>query len=68
MFRIEAMGVLKEYVTKNFALDNESLKRMRIFGADYFDNYLAVFVKHTSNNVVIIRRKQIFIVNVVLTK
>ena len=37
-FRIWATSVLKEYLTKGFALDDERLKGKNIFGADYFDD------------------------------
>lgn len=39
-FRIWATGVLKEYLTKGFVLDDERLKGKNVFGADYFDNLL----------------------------
>ena len=39
-FRIWATGVLKEYLTKGFALDDERLKGKNVFGADYFDDLL----------------------------
>lgn len=38
-FRIWAMGVLKEYMKKGFALDDERLKRLG--GGNYFDELLA---------------------------
>ena len=38
-FRIWAMGILKEYMTKGFALDDERLKRLG--GGNYFDELLA---------------------------
>ncbi len=40
-FRIWATGVLKEFITKGFALDDERLKQGRqAFGADYFRELL----------------------------
>lgn len=39
-FRIWATGVLKEYLTKGFVLDDERLKGKNVFGADYFDDLL----------------------------
>ncbi len=39
-FRIWATGVLKEYLTKGFVLDDERLKGRNVFGADYFDDLL----------------------------
>lgn len=39
-FRIWATQVLKEYLTKGFALDDERLKGKNVFGADYFDDLL----------------------------
>ena len=39
-FRIWATGVLKEYLTKGFVLDDERLKGKDVFGADYFDDLL----------------------------
>lgn len=39
-FRIWATGVLKEYLTKGFVLDDERLKGQDVFGADYFDDLL----------------------------
>lgn len=39
-FRIWATSVLKEYLTKGFALDDERLKGKNVFGADYFDDLL----------------------------
>lgn len=40
-FRIWATSVLKEYMTKGFALDDERLKQgNQIFGKDYFDELL----------------------------
>ena len=38
-FRIWAMGILKEYMKKGFALDDERLKRLS--GGNYFDELLA---------------------------
>ena len=40
-FRIWATNVLKEYITKGFALDDERLKQGKtLFGKDYFDDLL----------------------------
>ena len=39
-FRIWATGVLKEFLTKGFVLDDERLKGKNVFGADYFDDLL----------------------------
>lgn len=39
-FRIWATQILKEYLTKGFALDDERLKGKNVFGADYFDDLL----------------------------
>lgn len=39
-FRIWATGVLKEYLTKGFVLDDERLKGKNVFGADYFDDLI----------------------------
>jgi hypothetical protein len=39
-FRIWATKVLKEFIIKGFALDDERLKGKNIFGADYFDELL----------------------------
>ena len=39
-FRIWAIQVLKEYLTKGFVLDDECLKGKIVFGADYFDDLL----------------------------
>ncbi len=39
-FRIWATGVLKEFLTKGFVLDDERLKGKDVFGADYFDDLL----------------------------
>ncbi|HEX5317391.1 MAG TPA: virulence RhuM family protein, partial [Candidatus Kapabacteria bacterium] len=39
-FRQWASGVLKEYVIKGFALDDERLKQGERFGKDYFDELL----------------------------
>lgn len=39
-FRIWATGVLREYLTKGFVLDDERLKGKNVFGADYFDDLL----------------------------
>ncbi len=39
-FRIWATKVLKEFIIKGFALDDERLKGKDIFGADYFDELL----------------------------
>lgn len=40
-FRIWATGILKEYMTKGFVLDDERLKQGRTaFGKDYFDELL----------------------------
>jgi len=39
-FRIWATGILKEYLTKGFVLDDERLKGKNVFGADYFDDLL----------------------------
>jgi hypothetical protein len=41
-FRIWASGVLREYIIKGFAMDDERLKNpQRIFGQDYFEEQLA---------------------------
>ena len=41
-FRIWATSVLKEYMIKGFALDDDRLKQSRVlFGKDYFDELLA---------------------------
>ena len=39
-FRIWATKVLKEYIIKGFALNDERLKNGRFFGKDYFDELL----------------------------
>ncbi|MBM9519146.1 virulence RhuM family protein [Desulforhopalus vacuolatus] len=39
-FRIWATGLLKEYITKGFAMDDERLKNGRFFGKDYFRELL----------------------------
>jgi hypothetical protein len=39
-FRQWATGILKEYITKGFVLDDERLKNPRHFGDDYFDELL----------------------------
>lgn len=39
-FRIWATGVLREYLTKGFVLDDERLKGKNVFGADYFDDLI----------------------------
>ena len=39
-FRIWSTQILKEYLTKGFALDDERLKGKNVFGADYFDDLL----------------------------
>lgn len=39
-FRIWATGILKEYMIKGFALDDERLKGKNIFGLDYFEELL----------------------------
>jgi hypothetical protein len=39
-FRIWATKVLKEYIIKGFAMDDERLKNGRYFGKDYFDELL----------------------------
>ena len=40
-FRIWAAGILKEYIIKGFAMDDERLKQARtIFGKDYFRELL----------------------------
>lgn len=39
-FRIWATGVLKEFIIKGFAMDDERLKQGRHFGKDYFDDLL----------------------------
>ena len=38
-FRIWAMGIIKEYMKKGFALDDDRLKRL--CGGNYFDELLA---------------------------
>ena len=40
-FRRWATGVLKEYIVKGFALDDELLKKGTRFGKDYFDHLLS---------------------------
>ena len=40
-FRRWATGVLKEYIVKGFALDDELLKKGSRFGKDYFDHLLS---------------------------
>lgn len=39
-FRIWATGVLREYIVKGFALDDDMLKNGRAFGQDYFKELL----------------------------
>ncbi len=39
-FRIWATQVLKEYIVKGFAMDDERLKGKNVFGQDYFDELL----------------------------
>lgn len=39
-FRIWATGILKEYMIKGFALDDERLKGKSVFGSDYFEELL----------------------------
>lgn len=39
-FRIWATGLLKEYITKGFAMDDERMKNGRFFGKDYFRELL----------------------------
>lgn len=39
-FRIWATGVLREYIVKGFALDDDMLKNGRVFGQDYFKELL----------------------------
>jgi hypothetical protein len=39
-FRICATGVLREYIVKGFAMDDERLKQGKRFGKDYFDELL----------------------------
>lgn len=39
-FRIWATSVLKEFIIKGYALDDERLKRGKHFGKDYFDDLL----------------------------
>lgn len=39
-FRIWATGILKEYMIKGFALDDERLKGRNVFGLDYFEELL----------------------------
>ena len=39
-FRIWATGVLREYIVKGFALDDDMLKNGRSFGQDYFKELL----------------------------
>ncbi|MCU0857352.1 MAG: virulence RhuM family protein [Pontiellaceae bacterium] len=39
-FRIWATQLLKEYITKGFAMDDERLKNGRLFGKDYFRELL----------------------------
>lgn len=39
-FRIWATSVLKEFIVKGFALDDERLKSKNIFGRDYFEELL----------------------------
>ena len=39
-FRIWASSILKEYMKKGFALDDERLKQGKHFGKDYFDDLL----------------------------
>lgn len=39
-FRIFATALIKEYILKSFAMDNERLKNSRFFGKDYFLEWL----------------------------
>jgi len=39
-FRIWATGILREYIIKGFAMDDERLKNGRFFGQDYFKELL----------------------------
>lgn len=42
-FRIWATGVLREYIVKGFALDDDMLKNGRSFGQDYSRNFYVGF-------------------------
>ena len=43
-FRIWATRILKEYIIKGFAIDDERLKNGRYFGKDYFQELLMKYV------------------------
>lgn len=53
-FRIWAMGILKEYMKKGFALDDDRLKRLG--GGNYFDELLA-HIRDISSSEKVFRRK-----------
>lgn len=45
-FRIWATSVLKEFIIKGYALDDERLKQGKHFGKDYLTIYWSVFVRY----------------------
>lgn len=66
-FRIWATQVLKEYIIKGFAMDDERLKNpQNIFGKDYFEEQLArIYAIFAAAKDVFIKKSQIFMLNAV---
>ena len=57
-FRIWATQVLREYIVKGFAMDDERLKNPKnLFGKDYFDEQLASATFAAANNYSINKQK-----------
>jgi len=57
-FRIWATQILKEYIIKGFAMDDERLKNGRYFGKDYFRELLESMkssIKYKKLNLILIR-------------
>ena len=64
-FRIWATGILKEYMTKGFAMDDDRLKQGKTaFGKDYFKELLVLFEQVSEEYGY---KLQIYFKNVVLT-
>ena len=66
-FRRWATSVLKEYIVKGFALDDELLKKGSKFGKDYFNHLPSEFVKYVLQRENSIRKLQIYMQQVLIT-
>ncbi|KAA6325842.1 hypothetical protein EZS27_024985 [termite gut metagenome] len=63
-FRIWAISILKEYITKGFVLNDEMLKNERVFDKDYFNELLERIQDIWASERRSIKRLQMFMLSV----